>query len=298
MTEHFLNIKSFLGTDNTSDLASASVQRKGGIFFYKLNNVDIDDNGKLHRRPGFGGSIYSGSSIRSFWANDKIGLFADGTNLKHLNGYGVTTTIIADINSTETFCYVEHGSLVYFSTISIIGYINADTATPYPFPEPAQTFKIKMVGGQILEFYNNRLYAASGANLFFSDATVPTRMDNRKNAIAFPSRITMVKSVDDGIYVSDSDHVYFEAGGDPSDFREIGKLDVPAIEGMSITAPAKGKITKKRVYWMTKKGLYAGYNEGVVEPMQRGLFSVDGLVSGTAMIKDGTYQQLVMIGKY
>ena len=49
---------------------------------------------------------------------------------------------------------------------------------------------------------------------------------------------------------------------------------------------------------MTKKGRYAGYNEGLVEPMQRGLYSVDGLISGTAIIKDGTYQQLVMIGKY
>ncbi len=298
MSEHFLEVKSFLGTDNTSDLASVSVQRKDGIYFYKLDNVDIDDNGKPHRRPGFSDAIYSGSNIRSFWANDKICLFADDIYLKYLSSPGIAVNLIYDINSTETFCYVEHGNLVYFASKSIIGYINADTATSYPFPEPNQAFKIKMVGGQILEFYNSRLYAASGSNLFFSDATIPTRMDNRKNAIAFPSRITMVKAVNDGIYVSDSEHVYFEAGGDPSEFREIGKLDVPAIEGMSVTAKVKGKVRKKTVYWMTKKGLYAGYNEGVVEPMQRGLFSIDGLVSGTAIIKDGTYQQLVMIGKY
>lgn len=298
MSEHFLNIKAFLGIDNTSDLASVSLPRKAGIYFYKIDNVDIDDNGKPHRRDGFGDAVYNGSSIRSLWANDKICLFADGTHLKTLNSYNIATNLIDGINATDTFCYVEHGSLVYFSSSSIIGYINADLGISYPFPDPAQTFKVKMVGGQILEFYNSRLYAANGCNLFFSDATVPTRMDNRKNAIAFPSRITMMKAVNDGIYISDSKGIYFEAGRDVSEFVERKVADVPAIEGMSVTVGVKGKTIKKAVYWMTEKGIYAGYDEGVVMAQQKGLFSVSGLVSGTAIIRDGTYRQLLMVGKY
>ena len=298
MSEHFLNIKAFLGTDNTSDLASVSRQRKAGIFFYKLDNVDIDDNGKPHRRDGYDSAIYSGSSIRSLWANDKICLFADGTNLKYLNSYNIASNLVSGIALTDTFSYVEHGNLVYFASDFIIGYINADTATSYPFPEPGQTFKIKMIGGQILEFYNSRLYAAHGCNLFFSDATIPTRMDARKNVIAFPNRITMVKAISDGIYVSDSKGVYFEAGRDVSEFAEKKVLDFPAIEGMSATAVIRGKIAKKVAFWMTKNGPYAGYSEGVVVPQQEELFSIDGLQSGTAIIKDGTYQQLLMVGKY
>jgi hypothetical protein len=300
MPDYYLNIKEFLGTDNTSDLALVSRPRKAGIFFYKLDNVDIDDNGKPHRRNGYSDAIYNGSSIRSLWANDKICLFADGTHFKTINSYNVVSNLIDGIDETSTFCYVEHGNLVYFASSLIIGYINTDTATPYPFPTETQTFKIKMVGGQILEFYNSRLYAANGSNLFFSDATVPTRMDTRKNIFAFPSRITMVKGVDDGIYVSDSNNVYFMAGRDPiSDFTERKVLDVPAIEGMSVTAKIKGKVTKNTIYWMTKKGIYAGFNEGVIVPQQAGLFAVDGLKSGTAIIREnGTYQQLLMVGKY
>lgn len=299
MSEHFLDIKAFLGTDNTSDLASVSIPRKAGIFFYNLDNVDIDDNGKPHRRDGYESAIYSGSSIRSLWANDKICLFADGTNLKYLNSYNIPSNLISGIGLTDTFSFVEHGNLIFFSSASIIGYINADTAISYPFPDPGQTFKIKMVGGQILEFYNSRLYSANDCTLFFSDATIPTRMDTRKNAIAFPNRITMVKAVDDGIYVSDSKNVYFEAGRDPiSEFAEREVTDIPAIEGMSVTAEVKGKVTKKTVYWMTEKGIYAGYNSGEVIPQQKGLYNIEGLESGTAIIKDGTYQQLLMIGKY
>jgi hypothetical protein len=298
MSEHYLDIKEFLGTDNTSDLVSVSIPRKAGIFFYKLDNVDIDDNGKPHRRDGYGNPIYSGSSIRSLWANDKIRLFADDTNLKYMNADNATFNLVSGISLTDVFSYVENGDLIYFASDSIIGYIDADTATPNPFPDPAQDFKTRMVGGQILEFYNSRLYAANGCNLFFSDATVPTRMDTRKNAIAFPSRITMVKAVDNGIYVSDSNYVYFESGGDPSEFTERRVTDVPAIEGMSVTGKIKGKMKKKVVYWMTKKGIYAGFNSGDVIPQQLGLFTVDGLESGTAIIKEGTYQQLLMIGKY
>ena len=301
MSEHFLNIKTFLGIDSTSDLASVSVQRKTGVYFYEIDNVDIDDAGKPHRRDGYESEIYSGNSIRSLWANDKICLFVDGTNFKTLNSYDIATNLISGINATDTFCYVEHGTLVYFASSSIIGYINTDLGISYPFPEPDQTYKAKMVGGQILEFYNSRLLAANGSNLFFSDATVPTRMDNRKNAIAFPSRITMVKAVDDGVYVSDSKGVYFEAGRDVSEFAERKVLDIPAIEGMSVATKLSGKITKTKkraVYWMTEKGVYAGYNEGLVVPQQGGLFNIDGLKSGTAIIKDGTYQQLFMIGKY
>ena len=293
MSEHFLNIKEFLGTDNTSDLASVSIPRRAGIFFYKLDNVDIDDNKKPHRRDGYGDAIYSGSTIRSLWANDKICLFAEGTNLKYLNSYNNYFNLITGIGLTDTFCYVEHGNLVFFGSSLIVGYINADTATSYPFPDPGQTFKIKMVGGQILEFYNSRLYAANGSNLFFSDATIPTRMDTRKNAIAFPSRITMVKAVDDGLYV------YFLSVSDTlTEFVQRKILDVPTIEGMSVTAGIKGKVQKKTVYWMTESGIYGGFNSGEVFIQQKGLFSIKGLVSGTAIIKDGTYQQLLMIGKY
>lgn len=322
MSEHHLLIKEFLGIDNTSDLASVSVRRRAGIFFYKINNVDIDDAGKAHRRDGYGSPIYPGSSIRSLWANDKICLFADGTNLKFLNDYNIATSIIGSISPTDTFSYVANGNIVYFSSMSIIGYIDANTVTPSPFPDPyllpikiivggnvveipnpALKFKIKMVGGQILEFYNSRLYAANACNLFFSDATIPTQMDNRKNAIAFPSRITMVKAVDNGMFVSDSERVYFQAGLDPSEFAQRKVLDVPAIEGMSIANPTKGKAIAGKsmhniVYWMTRKGIYAGHNDGVVVPQQLGLYNVNGLVSGAAVIKDGTYQQLLMIGKY
>ena len=318
MAERFIDIKAVLGIDNTSDLASVSVQRKGGgIFYREIDNVDIDDSWKAHLRPGRGAPIYNGTYVRSIWANDEIFLLADGTTFMKHNDDGTMTTLITDIDDTDPVCYVEHTGLVYFSNNSIVGYIDLKTGLPYPFPapylppiktirngetvfldNPALQFKTKMVGGHILEWYNSRLLAANGANLFFSDATVPTMMDRRKNALAFKGRLTMVKAVDDGVYVSDAEAIYYEHGNDISTVTEFKRLDIPAIEGMSVMAPIRGKVAKRVVYWMTEKGPYAGYNEGIVKPMQGGLFNISGLESGTALIKDGPYQQLLMVGKY
>ncbi len=299
MTEHSLEIDSFLGTDNTSDAISRSIQRKGGIYFSEIDNVDIDDNGKPHRRVGYGDAVITGTNIRSLWANDKICLFADGINFKKLNTDNTPTTLISGVDSTDKFAYVDVGKIVYFSNSLIVGYVNTETGLSYPFTDPTETFKIKMVGGHILEFYNNRLYAANGFNLFFSDATVPTRMDSRKNAIAFPSRITMVKAVSGGMYVSDSNDIHFLLGRSPTEFVAKVVSDIPAIEGMSVSAMVKKrKIISKTVYWIGSNGCpYEGYSEGIVVTQQQGLFSMSDLESGIAIIKNGDYQQLVTIGR-
>ena len=291
-------IKRVYGIDNVSDLA-ANRLRKDGAYFYEIENADIDDNGKSHLRDGFGSAIVSSTNIRSLWANDDICLYLQGTNFKRLSTGDVPVTLIEDVSGDDDFSYTFNGNYVFFSNMGIIGYIDVRTGLPYPFPLPTENFKVRMVGGQILEWFNSRLYAAHNTNLFFSDATIPTRMDTRKNAISFKSRITMAKGVDDGMYVSDSEKVYFEAGRSPiSEFVEIPKLDFPAIEGMSVVAIPKGKSTTRVVYWLAEDGyVYAGYNQGVVVRMQEGLFQKTGLTSGSAIIRNSPFQQFIAIGR-
>ena len=299
MPEHALEIQSFLGIDNTSDAVSRSVQRKGGIYFSAMDNVDIDDNGKPHRRVGYGSAVVTGTKIRSLWANDDICLYAKGTIFYKLNTDNSSTELVTGVDPDDTFAYVEVGNFVYFSNSSIVGYIDTRVGTASSFSTPTETFKEKMVGGQVLEFYNSRLYAAHGSNLYFSDPTIPTRMDNRKNAIAFPTRIKMVKAVSDGIYVSDSDKIHFLSGRSPTEFVSRIVSDIPAVEGMSVSGMVKKrKMITKSVYWIGSNGCpYEGYSEGIVVAKQEGLFALSDLESGTAIIKSGTYQQLITIGR-
>ncbi|RPI50465.1 MAG: hypothetical protein EHM49_08530 [Deltaproteobacteria bacterium] len=297
MVEPSHKIRSILGIDNTSDPTRIGLRRGGGIFLTEADNVDIDDEGMPHRRKGYEDLLLSGD-IHSLWSDGKkLGLFVQGTEFKKLNTDHTATTLITDIDPTDQMCYVAVNNIVYFSNSSIIGYIR--DGQPYPFPNPHQTFKQGMVGGHILEYYNNRLYAAYGNTIYFSDATVLTRMDKRKNAIPFSDRITMMKAVLNGIFVSAGDHISFMEGGDPFQFTYRDVSNVPAIERTAITVEEEniGRGEKgKAVYWLTELGVYRGLPGGMITQMQDGLFSIRDIDAGMAVLRDDNgYQQYLAI---
>lgn len=299
MAESLYNFKSFLGIDNTSDLVASRIKGRSGIYFFEADNLDIDDNFKPHRRDGDLEKIVTSTTVHSLWSDRGSNcFFVDSTILYKLNTDYSTTALINGVDPTDRMAFLKVNQTVYFSNNSIIGYIVNDL--PYPFPDPDQTFKMKMVGGHILEFYNSRLYAASGANLFYSDATLPMQMDKRKNAIAFPDRITMVKAVMDGLYVSADDKTFFLKGNDPSTFIQIQIMDDAAVEGSGIAVEGddigKGKIKGRAIYFIADGTVYKGYPQGVVVPYQDALFFMDNLEKGTAIFKDDHgYSQYVAI---
>ncbi len=298
MAQPLIRFKKFLGIDNTSDLASDRVKGRG-IFLYECDNVDIDDENKPHRREGDQEKVVDSTTIHSVWADGETFLYVDSTILKRLNKDHTVTTLIDGINPTDRMAYVKGNNTIYFGNNSIVGYIV--NGLPYPFPDPNQAFKMRMVGGQLLEIYRNRLYAANGPNLFFSDATILFRTDKRKNAIAFHNRITMAKAVVDGMYVGVDDAVFFMKGSDPiSDFTQIKITDNGAIEGTAISVDdddiGRG-ITSRTVYWTSKTGaVYKGFPGGVAVQCQDGLFAMDDLDIGSAILKcDHGYQQYVAV---
>lgn len=274
MVEQFAQIERFGGTDNVSDLTKISISGKKA-YMRELLNVDIDDDGLAHRRKGYAETpIVTGTDIHSFWSDGTSGLFVDGTSFKILKQDGSVSTLITGLIPGDRVSYVKVSDRIYFSNNSVVGYVLNNTS--YPFPDPAQTFKARMVGGHILEYFNSRLYAANGSNLFYSDATVLTRIDMRKNAIAMPGRITMVKAVSDGLYVSADNKTWFLSGLDPESFRSIQVLDVSGVEGSAISLDgdtlADGSYGKT-VYFLTSIGPQKGFPGGVVKEMQGGLFA-------------------------
>lgn len=297
MVEAPFQFETFLGIDNTSDLAASRIIGKG-IYLFEADNVDIDDNGKLHRRDGCSERIINSSTIHSLWADGDLALYVNGDILFKLDEDLNPVGLIYGVDYTDRMCYVRVFKEVYFANNSIIGYIF--NGLPYPLPEPNQHFKIKMVGGHILEYFNNRLYAAQGSNLFYSDAAAIKQMDKRKNALAFPGRITMVKSVTDGLYVSAGEHTIFCKGTGPQDFIYTQVMDSGAVEGTAISVDGddigKGKYQGKTVYFIADGTVYKGLPGGLVITLQDALFFMDNLERGAAILKyDHGYSQYVAI---
>jgi len=300
MAESYIQISGINGIDNISDPSRVSDIRAGRIYVTEADNVDIDNDRMLHRRIGRN-LILGGSGMHSLWSDGRICLFVQGNAFKKLNTDNTPTTLVTDVNPTDRMSYVSVVDSVFFSNYSIIGYVNMMNGLPYPFPDPDQTFKQRMIGGHILEFFNNRLYAANDRIIYHSDATVLTRMDIRKNAIPFPDRITMMRAVTNGMYVSSGKGVYFMSGMDPSEFKMHKVLDVGAIDGMSITVDGdsvdKFGSTGRTIYFMTEDGPYKGYPGGSLLQMQGGLFSIEDIECGTSLLIEDGYQQFLSIGQ-
>jgi len=261
----FLEIESFLGINNTTDPAKTPVTRRGA-FLVAGENVDIDDEKMVHRRKGFC-RVLSGD-IHSLWSNGNICLFVQGPELKRLWPDYTTTTLLNGGNHVNgsRMQFVEGGGKTFFCNSSIIGYI--ENGESHPFPEPEMTFKKRMVGGHLLEWFNSRLYAAQDDKIFYSDAAAPMRMDTRKNFIPFEGRLIMLKAVADGMYVSAGEHIYFLKGLDAPDFVQFKVGDSPAyfgsaikVEGEDVGPGIRGTV----VMWLSGEGPFMGLPGGQVK---------------------------------
>jgi len=287
MAEPWMDFRNFLGVHNLIGDPWRIPVGKGGAYLEVCENIDIDDEKMIHRRKGFD-PVLSGN-VHSLWSNGKYCFFCEGTNLKRLFEDYSTETLLSILKLDERVNYVDGDGTIFFSSRSIVGYLEEGKA--YAFPNPNLKFKNRMVGGHLIEYYNSRLYAAQGVKVFFSDATHPMRMDMRKNFLEFGGWITMLKAVKDGLYIGAGDDVFFLLGDDP--FAEGGFLydrvtDSKVIEGSAITVEGEDigpGLLGRTVIWATEDGIYVGATSGQVKEVTKGAYGVKDGEKATALYK-------------
>jgi hypothetical protein len=281
-----IEYKDFLGISNAKDLTRIP---KG--YLLRAVNFDADVEMMLHRRRGFKKFLPLGS--HSGWSNEFVCFFVSNGDLYQLFNDWTYSVILTGVGNNRME-YIDINGIVYFTNNQIIGYIQDGVA--YAFPEVNQTYKTRMVGGQLFDFFNSRLYTAQDDTIFFSDAGRPMVMDTRHNFIQLSGRIRMLKSVVDGFYVSAGEHVFFmkehikpttgHGGDDPPKWRFIPIIDVPCFEGMAIKIEGEKispKIEAKVIIWPGGEGCFLGKPGGEFERLTgRNLF-LDGVSHGTGV---------------
>lgn len=297
MPEPWFDFRNFLGVNNMANPLRIPVSR-GGAYLEVGENIDIDDEKMVHRRQGFH-PLVSGN-IHSLWANDRYCFYCEGSYLKRLFEDNSSEVLLSILKPGERVNYVEADGTIYFSSRSIVGYL--EEGKPHAFPEPNMRFKKRMVGGHLIEFYNSRLYAAQGSKVYFSDATHPMVMDMRKNFLQFSDWITMLKSVKDGLYVGAGKNVWFLLGDDPlleGGFVYDKVSDSKALEGSAITIEGDdigpGGLGRT-VMWVSEDGIYLGIPQGQVKEVTKGAYAVTDGEKGTAIYKwDRGYGQYLCL---
>lgn len=257
-----LDFRYFLGVDNVTPV-NKLLPTKKGVYLQKAQNVDINDEGELLRRLGFENAY--GGQVHSFWANEDIALFVEGGNLKRWNP-DLSATVLLPYVGDSRMEYVDVNHIVYFSNEQVIGFIR--DGSPNPFPTPTEKFKVRMKGGQVIEYYKARLYAAKDNVIRYSDVLDLTRMDERSDFIQMEDRVTMMKAVKGGMWIGTREKVHFFLGDDPveSKFVNAKVLDTGAYEGSAIKVIddwGRG-FEEQAVMFATEYGVYLGREEGLL----------------------------------
>jgi len=134
-------------------------------------------------------------------------------------------------------------------------------------------------------FYNGRVYAAQGTVLWYSDIYNVELSRLYGNYIQFDSPITMVGDVTDGLYVSDSDTVYFLSGQDaPLSMRPI--LDYPALSGSFVPVDSgRAGMTSEAVMFATDEGVVFAQPGGSAKNLTQEKFLYTTGKSAAAMFR-------------
>jgi hypothetical protein len=258
-----LTFKNFKGINNISSPGNLNLDE-----LTEASNVNIDNDGKVSRRDGYTKKYSATTLLHSLWSNTRMCFFIDGTTLYRLWPDWSVTTIRENVSSLPME-FVDVNEKVFYSNASVNGWVNT-LGEDNHFSDPTENYKIKPPTGQHVEYYNGRLYIARNETVWFTDGYSLTSLDVRQNAMRFKDEVTMIKAVDDGIYLSigdiaDRSSVIFLSGKTPEEFVSRQVSDYGAIEGTAVkpkSAFVGDGTNGKTVLWTSRKGICLGENGG------------------------------------
>jgi len=157
----------------------------------------------------------------------------------------------------------------------------------------------KPPAGELLEYYNGRIYIAKGNVIYYTEPFAYELINPRSNHIMFKDKINMIAPVDSGIFISSGDIIYFLQGKNPPFESEV-KASYRAIEGTRnyISGQYIGKGTKDIIaIWTSSKGICIGMPNGDFENLTENNYSFPEGKSGVSLFRQhrGINQYIVAL---
>jgi hypothetical protein len=276
------------------------------------DNIDIDSEDMGHRRVGILRELYNGY-WHSFWSDEgDLALGIRNGDLVQLNKDRTLTTLLVSVGYSK-MNFVKVVDRVFFSNRMVVGYFLISDGQAYACPEPTRSLRQRMIGGDLIEYFNGRLYAIQDNTAFHSIAYSPMEMNLKDNFISMGGPITMFHSVEDGIYASAAEKVFFmdyqgeTALGQP-DFKYKPLLDVPALRGSpciierldlgrEIASSHRG-LVGRAVIFSTNIGIFLGLKGGYVLDCTSDHYAVLDVEQGCSLVKwHNGYRQFIFLGQ-
>jgi hypothetical protein len=230
-------------------------------------NVDIDNTYALSSRDGSTIKV-AGTDAHSGWAKDRLAFFVDGTSLYLLNEDYSITQLLSGLTLGARMSYWPVNDRVYMTNGSFIGYYTPITINS--IVNPNKTYKAPLPAGKFIAYLKGVLFVAKGKVLYISDALCD-HYDVRTGFRVFENDITMLRPVDEGIYVSDGRTWFLVEkrafADDPAEFKKEPVLDNDAIPYTDVNINGKDLAEGTEgtfAMWCSQDGICIGDNKGVV----------------------------------
>jgi hypothetical protein len=256
----FIEWGPFTGGTNNLDNAKALSKE----FIRHGYNADLDNTGYAWRRPGCGAAVVSGAS-KYGWSNraGTLALFVQGTILYCLNEDGTKKALRTGLIAGLPMSYTEVNDRVYYSNNQVIGYVKDFQS--FDLATPTKAYKSIMLPGEIIRFYNLRLYTIRGGLIRWSDSGEFNSTDKRRNFKMVPGRVTLFEPVKGGIYMSFAGKTVFAQGLHLEQSEPIPLEAAEAIPYSSenVARFKAGDGTGNDIRWLSAAGLCRGLDGGV-----------------------------------
>ena len=280
-------MKRFMGINNRDNATRIDPVVANHEYVYPLSqgmNVDIDNTFGLSSRSGYT-SVITGTDIHSLWSEKGKCLLVDGYTLFALNPDFSAVEIRAGLMLKARMSYALVNDRIYWTNGNEIG--NVRGFESFALQDPGIEFKQPLPPGQLIEIYRGCLYVAKGNVLYISDPLCDY-YDIRRGYRVFSNDITLLRAVDDGIYVGD-DKIWWVKGDTPEQFDRLEVYGVPAIihtavrvNGQYVGDGVKGNVA----IWTGTNGICVGDNSGSVINATEPRFTMDASGEGAAFIRE------------
>jgi len=314
----------FGGMNNASDPATVGAptyQNRTYSACADIVNCDVDSSGNVSRREG------SAVDVEAAVTSAGLGFcVVDGA----INAYsaGVLTPLVGSPAVADVTEFLQVNDIVVFSDDTTIGYIKDDLPTilsssteaddildleawvASTYPAGAEVtesnmeidaFAMSTRPGYCLEFYNGAVYMARQVTndtgvawfVFCTKTFNAAKEDDRFNVVAgFKDQITMIKAVNDGIFVGTLGGTFFLSGdgvkGSAEGIRGFTQRKLNsfgAIYGSAAKVPGKKEKGSEIVMWLTANGVYAGGDGGVCEDVSEDRALVPAGLTAAAFVR-------------
>lgn len=224
-------------------------------------------------------------------------------------GNGITCSLFptnADAAFINVYLTAPNGTVLHHRAQVPMGTTDVNfLSNPDKYGKQLETqFMEQMPAGHIVRYFKGRMWVAVGNVLMFSPALRYGVYDPRHTYFQFPSRITIVQPVEDGVYVV-SDQTYFLSGTDPMQMAQRVVYSTGAVEGTGINVPPTmikedefDTLPDYLAFWYSSQGAVLGLPGGQVRTITEDIMNLPDYGRGATLLRNenGIRQLVTSLG--